>query len=77
VGKVSDKVVEIPAGGAIVATDAVIPADPKDDVASMSTALGNAMKSEILTSYEGALRERYTVEVDQAALGQLIQSMAQ
>jgi hypothetical protein len=54
-----------------------MPAEAEADVASMSTALGNAMKSEILTSYEGALRERYTVEVDQAALGRLIQSLAQ
>ncbi len=76
-GKVADKVVQVPAGAAIVATDAIIPADPKGDVATLETALGNELKSEILTSYEDALRERYTVEIHQAALDQLIQSTAQ
>ncbi len=77
VGKVADKVVAVPAGAAIIATDAIIPSDPKADVTALTTALGNELQGEIVTSYEDALRERYTVEINQAALDQLIQSMAQ
>jgi hypothetical protein len=65
-------------GWAIVAVDQV--SEPKPDPAlvdKVRQALTNDMRADILQQYEQALRERYTVSVDEQQLAQMMQAQTQ
>ena len=70
--------VDVPGGSAIVAVDEVLPA-AVDDQMLEATADGDdqSLRSELLGAYESALRQRYTVSVNQAMLAQLMEQKAQ
>jgi hypothetical protein len=76
-GTVAEEVVPLRDRFAIVATDEVIAADPAADpegVAQLRTQLEGDMRADLLTQFETALRRDYPVEIDSAALDQLISS---
>lgn len=76
-GQVAGEPAEVPAGTAIVATDEVIAAAPDEALlGAIRTGLLNTMEAELLASYETALRDRYPVSVDQAALANLMEAQA-
>lgn len=77
-GSVAPGVVEGLDGWAIVAVDQV--SEPKPDPAlvdKVRQALANDMRADILQQYEQALRERYTVSVDEQQLAQMMQAQTQ
>ncbi len=77
-GSVAPGVVEGLEGWAIVAVDQVT--EPKTDPAlvdKVRQALTNDMRADILQQYEQALRERYTVSVDEQQLAQMMQAQTQ
>ena len=76
-GTVAKEVVPLRNRFAIVATDEVIAADPAadpDGVAQLRTQLEGEMRADLLSQFEAALRRDYAVEIDNAALDQLISS---
>lgn len=76
-GTVAKEVVPLRNRFAIVATDEVIAADPAadpDGVARLRTQLEGEMRADLLSQFEAALRRDYAVEIDNAALDQLISS---
>ena len=68
----------MPGGSAIVAVDEVIPATVDEQMLSATEgALGQSLRAELLGAYEAALRQRYTVSVNQSVLAQLMEQQAQ
>ena len=77
-GSVAPGVLAVPEGSAILAVDAVIPAQVKEtDGADIAKAMTDGMRSDVLAQYEAGLRERYTVEINNNVLGQLMEQEAQ
>ena len=77
-GEVAASVVEVPGGAAAVAVEEVIPATVDAEVLEATRrAVGQSLRAELLGAYESALRSRYPVAVDQTALVQLMEQMAQ
>ena len=77
-GEVAPEVVDVPGGSAIVAVEAVLPAIADEQVLNATeTAVLSSIQSELLGAYEAALRQTYTVSVNQAALAQLMERNAQ
>jgi peptidyl-prolyl cis-trans isomerase D len=74
-GSVADQVVPTANGFAIVATDAVIEADPSADpeaVAQLRRELEAETRNDLLSQFETALRQDYQVEIHPAAINRLI-----
>jgi peptidyl-prolyl cis-trans isomerase D len=74
-GSVADRVVPVETGFALVATDAVIEADPgadPDGVARLRSQLEAEMRNDLLSQFEAALRRDYPVEIDGATINRLI-----
>lgn len=77
-GSVADKVVETPAGAALVATDEVIPAKLDEALISgTEAAILSSQRNELIGAYEAALRQRYPVSVNQDVLARLMEAQAQ
>ena len=77
-GHVATNVVPALEGWAILAVDQVIPApEPQAALAKVEDSLATSIKGDLLQAYEAALRERYTVSVNQTALAQLMGSQGQ
>lgn len=77
-GRVADKVVEVPAGAALVATEEVLPAKAEEPMVSATeTAVLSSLKNEIIGGYEAALRQRFPVSVNQGALAKLMEAQVQ
>ena len=77
-GEVAADVVDLPNGSAIVAVDEVLPAETNEQMVSATDdALLNSLRGELLASYEAALRQTYSVTVNQATLAQLMEQNAQ
>ena len=77
-GAVAEGVIDVPSGAAIVAVDEIIPAKVEPAMLSATQqALGNSLRSELLGAYEAALRQRYSVSIDQSVVAQLLEQQAQ
>ena len=77
-GEVAADVVDLPNGSAIIAVDEVLPAETNEQMVSATDdALLNSLRGELLASYEAALRQTYSVTVNQATLAQLMEQNAQ
>ena len=77
-GSVADKVVESPAGAALVATDEVVPAKLDEALVSgTEAAILSSQRNELIGAYEAALRQRYPVSVNQDVLARLMEAQAQ
>lgn len=77
-GEVAADVVDLPNGSAVVATLEIIPAATNEQLeAATADALLNSLRGELLASYEAALRQNFTVTVNQATLAQLMEQNAQ
>ena len=73
-GQIAAEVVPIASGAAVVQTVAVQPAPPPDDLDPLIAELARGMRGDLLQQYEGALRNRFPIEVNQAALARLMSS---
>jgi peptidyl-prolyl cis-trans isomerase D len=74
-GSIADRVVPVPTGFALVATDEVIEADPSADpegVARLRGQLEAELRNDLLSQFETALRRDYPVEIDPATINRLI-----
>jgi peptidyl-prolyl cis-trans isomerase D len=77
-GEVAAGVVEVAGGSAIVAVDEVLPATVEPQVLSATqTAIADSLRSELLGAYEAALRQRYSVSINQSVLAQLMEQKSQ
>ena len=77
-GEVATGVVEVPGGSAIVAVDEVLPATVDAQVLSATqSAIDQSLRNELLGAYESALRQRYTVSINQSVLAQLMEQKSQ
>ncbi len=77
-GEVAPGVVNVPGGVAIVAVEEVIPAQVADEMLSATRrAVANSLQAELLGAYEAALRERYSVSINQSVVAQLLEQQAQ
>jgi peptidyl-prolyl cis-trans isomerase D len=77
-GSVAAEVVDLPAGSAVVATEEVLPAQADEQlVGATESALLSTVRAELLGAYEAALRDRYDVAVNQGAVAQLMERLAQ
>lgn len=75
-GEAAGAAVPAPDGFAVVATDRVLPADPKADpaaVRALQDELNQAVRADVLAQYEDHLRRRFPVEVDEQALASVVQ----
>jgi peptidyl-prolyl cis-trans isomerase D len=74
-GSIADRVVPVPTGFALVATDEVIEADPSADpegTARLRSQLEAELQNDLLSQFEAALRRDYPVEIDPATINRLI-----
>jgi len=74
-GEVAEEVVALGDGFTVVATDAVIAADPgadADALAALAAELEDDMRGDLLAQYEAQLRREYPVEIDGAAINRVI-----
>jgi hypothetical protein len=74
-GQFADEVVTLGDGFTVVATDEISAADPAADpeaVAALRTELENDMRGDLLAQFETQLRREYPVELDGAAINQVI-----
>ncbi|HEX6011212.1 MAG TPA: SurA N-terminal domain-containing protein [Geminicoccaceae bacterium] len=77
-GNVAAEVVDLTAGAAVAATEEVVPAQADEQVVSATeSALLSTVRAELLGAYEAALRDRYDVAVNQRAVAQLMEQLAQ
>ena len=77
-GEVATGVVEVPSGSAIVAVDEALPATVDAQVLSATqSAIDQSLRNELLGAYESALRQRYTVSINQSVLAQLMEQKSQ
>lgn len=77
-GSVAAEPVDVPGGWALVATEEVLPAQVDQTlVDATETAVVSSLQNELIAGYEAALRQRYPVSVDQAALARLMEAQAQ
>ena len=77
-GEVAPGVVSVPGGVAIVGVEEVIPATVEDEMLSATErAVANSLQAELLGAYEAALRERYSVSVNQSVVAQLLEQQTQ
>jgi hypothetical protein len=61
-----------------VAVDEVLPATVEQQVLSATqTAIADSLRSELLGAYEAALRQRYSVSINQSVLAQLMEQKSQ
>ena len=73
-GKVADQVTDTPSGAAVLKVNEVVPADPIARSAETMQRLQAEMRNDLAQSYERALRERYTVKVNDAAAASFLRS---
>ncbi len=71
-GQLAEEPVPTADGFALVACDAVLPAPEDLDVADVRREWREVLGEALLRGYEQALRRRYTVEIDQRVLAELI-----
>ena len=77
-GEVATDVVDVPGGSAVVAVEEILPAAVDDQILEATgTAVLSSIQSELLGAYEAALRQNYTVSVNQAVLSQLMEQKSQ
>jgi peptidyl-prolyl cis-trans isomerase D len=77
-GGVAPRVVPALEGSAVLVVDEVIPAQADQAASEAARAeLARDMRTGILQAYEGALRQRYPVTVDDGQLAQMMESQAQ
>jgi peptidyl-prolyl cis-trans isomerase D len=72
--QIAAEIVPLPTGAAVVQTLAVEPAPPASDLDPLIAELARGMRGDLLQQYEGALRNRFPIEVNQAALARLMSS---
>ena len=76
-GQVAAKVVDVPDGTAVVATEEVLPAKVEPTlVDATEAAVLASLRNELIAGYEAALRQRYPVSIDQDALARLMEAQA-
>lgn len=74
-GTLAEGVVDVPDGAAIVATEEVLPATVEQPlVDATEAAILSSVRNELIAAYEAALRQRFSVTVNQAALAQLMEA---
>ena len=71
-GKLAEKVVQAPAGAALVMTAEVIPANPDATADEVVRELTQAQRGELLAQYQEALHNRFDVEINEASLNALL-----
>lgn len=77
-GELAAGVVEVPGGSAIIAVDEIIPAAVDPQVLSATqSAITDSLRAELLGAYESALRQRYSVTINQSVLAQLMEQKSQ
>lgn len=77
-GRVADHVVDVPGGTVVVATEEIVPATANEPLLDgVEAGILNTMRTELLRDYEAALRQRYTVSIDQSAVARLMEAQAQ
>ncbi len=77
-GELAPGVVDVPGGIAIVGVDEVVPAKVDEQMlGATERAVAGSLRAELLGAYEAALRERYSVSVNQSVVAQLLEQQAQ
>jgi len=75
-GDLVDEVFELEGGAGLVRVAEVIPAGDPENLAGLREELAGAMRNDILNQYEAALRARYPVEVNEAAVSSLVSAFS-
>jgi peptidyl-prolyl cis-trans isomerase D len=73
-GKVGDRVITVPSGAALIATDRIERGEPPAELDELKGQLAFDLRGDLLAEYETALRERYQPTVNERLLQQLTQT---
>ena len=75
-GEVAGEAIEVPGGAIIIRNDEIIAADPPEDLDELRGEIADQQRNDLLVQYEQALRHRFPVQIDQAALQALAAALS-
>ncbi|MEZ5824161.1 MAG: hypothetical protein R3C97_05325 [Geminicoccaceae bacterium] len=70
-GEVANEAIAVSGGGVIIRNDAITPAEKPDSLDDLKNEIARQQRNDMLVQYEQALRSRYPVQIDEAALSAL------